>query len=276
MMELPEAVTIARQWNETVCGKPVTCVRAGETAHRFAFFEGDPAGYPALLEGRKAGEARALGGMLEIAFAENRLLLGDGASPRYHAPGAPRPAKRQLLLEFADGSAVSCTIRMYGGMWAYEAGARDENFYYRAACDKPSPLSDAFDEAYFTGLLAGAKPNLSVKAFLATEQRIPGLGNGCLQDILFCAGVNPKTKLAALADAELAALFRETKAVLARMAALGGRDVEKDFFGNDGGYRAALSQRTVRYPCPKCGGVIVRQAYLGGNVYFCPDCQPPR
>jgi len=26
--------------------------------------------------------------------------------------------------------------------------------------------------------------------------------------------------------------------------------------------------------CPVCGAAIVRQAYLGGNVYFCPVCQP--
>ncbi|MCQ4762422.1 hypothetical protein NE555_17590, partial [Alistipes onderdonkii] len=41
-----------------------------------------------------------------------------------------------------------------------------------------SPLGDGFDAAYFDRLVAGAKPNLSAKAFLATEQRIPGLGNG--------------------------------------------------------------------------------------------------
>ena len=274
MMELPEAVTVARQWNETVRGKRVTRVRAGETPHRFAFFEGDPEGYPALLEGREAGEAQARGGMIEIPFGENRLLIGDGVTPRYLGSCDALPAKRQLLVEFADGAAIACTIRMYGGMWAYAQGAHDDDFYYRAACDKPSPLTDAFDEAYFVRLLSECKPGLSAKAFLATEQRIPGLGNGCLQDILFCAGVHPKTRLSALTDAALSTLYREMKAVLARMTALGGRDVEKDLFGNDGGYRSALSQRTVRMPCPKCGGVIVRQPYLGGNVYYCPDCQP--
>ena len=27
-------------------------------------------------------------------------------------------------------------------------------------------------------------------------------------------------------------------------------------------------------PCPACGGSIIREAYMGGNVYFCPNCQP--
>ena len=38
------------------------------------------------------------------------------------------------------------------------------------------------DHTCFFGLLDSAKPNLSAKAFLATKQRIPGLGNGVLQD----------------------------------------------------------------------------------------------
>jgi formamidopyrimidine-DNA glycosylase len=43
---------------------------------------------------------------------------------------------------------------------------------------------------------------LSAKAFLATEQRIPGLGNGVLQDILFTAGIHPKRKMAAISEEE--------------------------------------------------------------------------
>lgn|GEM_PF-2077218 len=37
------------------------------------------------------------------------------------------------------------------------------------------------------------------KAFLATEQRIPGLGNGVLQDILWTARIHPKLHKCALA-----------------------------------------------------------------------------
>lgn len=35
--------------------------------------------------------------------------------------------------------------------------------------------------------MAGAKLKLTAKTFLAAEQRIPGLGNGVLQGILFQA-----------------------------------------------------------------------------------------
>jgi formamidopyrimidine-DNA glycosylase len=53
----------------------------------------------------------------------------------------------------------------------------------------------------------------------------------------------------------------------------GGRDMEKDLYGQPGGYVCLLSKNTLDKPCPVCGETLVRQAYLGGNIYFCPGCQ---
>jgi formamidopyrimidine-DNA glycosylase len=58
------------------------------------------------------------------------------------------------------------------------------------------------------------------------------------------------------------------------MAEKGGRDTEKDLFGNAGGYKTLLSKNTYKNPCPNCGNTIVKEAYLGGAIYFCPVCQP--
>ena len=57
------------------------------------------------------------------------------------------------------------------------------------------------------------------------------------------------------------------------MAFEGGRDVERDLYGNPGGYKTILSKNTLNNPCPRCGSEIVKQAYLGGSVYFCTGCQ---
>jgi formamidopyrimidine-DNA glycosylase len=114
---------------------------------------------------------------------------------------------------------------------------------------------------------------MSAKAFLATKQRIPGLGNGVLQDILFNAGIHPKTKIETLSDEKINDLYESVKSTLSEMTKKGSRDTEKDLFGNYGGYTTKLSKKTMGTPCPVCGSSIVRQAYLGGNVYFCPICQ---
>ncbi len=273
MLELPEARVIAGQITQTLSGKTVRKVIADSSPHKFAFYAGDPQGYPALLEGRKIQTAAPVGGQVEIAAQGATLLLGDGANIRFFPPGEKGPEKHQLWIEFDDGSRLICSVQMYGGLYVYPEGTND-NFYYIVARDKPSPLTDAFDVAYFLGLLAEAKSNLSAKAFLATEQRIPGLGNGVLQDILFNARINPRTKLEALSDADKRALFDSIKRTLAEMTEKGGRDTEKDLFGRSGGYKTLMSNKTLEKPCPRCSAAVVRQAYLGGNVYFCPNCQP--
>jgi formamidopyrimidine-DNA glycosylase len=123
-------------------------------------------------------------------------------------------------------------------------------------------------------LIKNAKQTLSAKAFLATEQRIPGLGNGSLQDILFHVGIHPKRKLNSLSSKEKDKLYQSVKQTIRDMVIKGGRDTEKDLFGQCGGYKTTLSNKTYKEPCPQCGSEIIRQAYLGGNVYFCPKCQP--
>ena len=140
--------------------------------------------------------------------------------------------------------------------------------------NKPSPLSTAFDEDYFASLLeADNVQNISLKAFLATEQRIPGLGNGVLQDILWTTKVHPKRKVKTLLQEEKDTLFYNIKEVLKTMSSMGGRDTEKDLFGQSGRYLTRMSKLHANEGCPTCGDDITKEAYMGGSIYYCPICQ---
>lgn len=273
MIEYPESRTLAAQLKKTVLGKRIQTVIAANSPHGFAFYQGDPANYPLLLEGRTVIGINSFGGYVELELESVCLSFFDGVNLRYLEAGTALPKKHQLYVGFQDGTGLVCTVQMYGGMMAYDPNTYD-NSYYLGAKRKPGPLTEAFDEAYFDKIVAGASKSTSAKALLATEQRIPGLGNGCVQDILFRAGINPQSKLPALRDGDLERLFQMVKMVLAEMTAGGGRDVEKDLFGTPGGYQTLLSSKTLTYPCVSCGGALVRKAFLGGNVYFCPQCQP--
>jgi formamidopyrimidine-DNA glycosylase len=160
---------------------------------------------------------------------------------------------------------------MYGGIWVYK-GAFDDK-YHQLSLISISPLADAFDENYFLDILKNSPKDISAKALLATEQRIPGVGNGVLQDILFNAGIHPRRKKSSFSGRDITVLFRSVKNTLKTMAELGGRDTEKDFYGNGGGYKTILSKNTINQPCPVCHDLIRKEAYLGGAVYFCPTCQ---
>lgn len=275
MIELPEANTLAKQIEETLMKKTIKSVLAASSPHKFAWFLGDPAEYPRRLQGNSILTAEAAGGMVEIKLNHAHLLFCDGVNLRYHQPGDPIPSKHQLLLSFTDGSALSASVQMYGGLYCWVDGDPFDNAYYLAAKEKPSPLNDeAFDEAYFLQILTNEKTmNLNLKAALTTQQRIPGLGNGVLQDILWQAKLSPHCKVNTLSAEETYTLFLSLKQTLAEMTRLGGRDTEKDLFGRPGGYKVIMSSKKQGSPCPDCGAPIVKEAYLGGSVYYCRECQ---
>jgi formamidopyrimidine-DNA glycosylase len=273
VLEIPEAVVIAEQIGATLAGKTVADAAIGQSPHSFAWYNRPAAQYRELLVGRSVRAARPRGGMIQILTETSRILTS--VSPRYFAVGEKRPSKHQMLVDFDDGSSIACTVQMWGEMLCNREDEPEES-RCSASFDKPSPLSREFDEAYFASLMSSADLTaLSAKAFLATEQRIPGLGNGVLQDILWTSRISPKRKMASLSDAELTAILASTKSVLVDMAAKGGRDTERDLFGNPGGYATVLSKNTVGKPCPACGTTIQKAAYLGGSIYFCNTCQKP-
>ena len=271
MIELPESKTLANQFSKTLKNKTVLNVTMNKSPHKFAWFHGDPAEYHTMLAGKTVTGSDAFGGMAELQFENLKLVFCDGTNIRYYCESDPLPQKHQMHIEFDDFTSLTCSVQMYGGMWLMDE--KEEEGYYKSSKYKIKPLQLEFDEIYFENLMKNAKQNLSAKAFLATEQRIPGLGNGVLQDILFNAKIHPRRKLATLSDTEKQAMYVSITETLSSMTASGGRDTEKDLFGVNGGYITKLSAKTKNEPCPVCGSEIIREAYLGGNIYFCPNCQ---
>jgi formamidopyrimidine-DNA glycosylase len=271
MIELPEAVVIAGQITETLGGKRIAQAVANASPHKFAWYSGDPAEYDGRLAGKMIGEAHGVGGSIEIQAGD--MLLSISAPIHYHAQDEKRPKQHQLLVEFTDGMAISSSAQMWGGFFCFPAGGKGGFPDYDIAKERPSPLAAAFDRAYFDTLFDVETPKLSAKAFLATEQRIPGLGNGVLQDILWTAHIHPRRKMGELPEGAIQDMFEAVTHVLAAMTAQGGRDTERDLFGHPGGYKTILSKNTVDTPCPACGTAIRKEPYMGGSIYYCAVCQ---
>jgi formamidopyrimidine-DNA glycosylase len=103
---------------------------------------------------------------------------------------------------------------------------------------------------------------------------INGIGNGYCQDILFRAGLHPRRRVVDLSADERKRLFPAIRDTLTQAISRGGRDTERDTFGQPGGYVPILDKRAKGQPCPACGKTIEVICYLGGSCYFCPTCQP--
>ncbi|PKO06705.1 MAG: endonuclease VIII [Chloroflexi bacterium HGW-Chloroflexi-3] len=272
MIELPEAMVLSKQLANELSGKEIVEVVAAQNPHKFAWYSGDPALYDRLLTHKRIEGAVSNGGQVELWAGDMTLVFSDGVNLRFHLKNDPPPGKHQLLLKFNDETSLSTTIAMYGGLLCTPKGKND-NPYYLIAKDKPSPFSESFTLDYFLKLFTPEDLKLSLKAFLATNQRIPGLGNGVLQDILFNTGFHPRKKVDSLNDNDKNNLFVALINTLSKMMELGGRDSEKDIYGNPGGYTSILSKNTLSRPCSRCGSQIMKEAYLGGSIYFCSGCQ---
>jgi formamidopyrimidine-DNA glycosylase len=273
MIELPEAITLAKQINRSVKGKKISNVIAKHSEHKFTWYYGNPDKYKEQLFNKNIQKADGFGSFVEISADNMRILYNEGVNLCLIKDKDLLPKKHQLLIELSDNTYLCASIQMYGGVGCFTENELD-NEYYKIAKEKPSPISNKFDENYFNKLISNDDvQKLSIKAFLATEQRIPGLGNGVLQDILYNAKIHPKKKVLSLTEKQQSNLFNSIKITLKEMVDFNGRDTEKDLFSQKGNYITKMSKNTVGKKCDRCGSNIIKKSYLGGSIYFCERCQ---
>lgn len=281
-MNLAEKHIVCRQLQDVAVGKTIIKAIVNQNPHTFVWFALDACqmyctgeannnvalSYKPLLDGMKIKNAIVVGGRLYLIIG-NRAL-GVEFTPRYHAKGIKPPKRHQLLLIFEDESCLSFTGSLGGSLFFLNIGpgwATEGNF--------PSVLSDDFSLDFFLKLIRDTElRSLSAKAFLATKNRIPGLDNTILHEILWEAEVNPKSKMVSLSEEDYVKIFHAIKKVFPAVINNGGLDTQKDIYNCFGKYITKASKNTLGKPCVRCGGAIVKESYLGGVVYYCPQCQP--
>ena len=275
MFELPELTTIARQMAEAIEGKAVAEGRLGNSPHKFVWYNLGHEEFAELTAGKRVGHPHAEGKWLFVPLEPDAMLLvGEwGGRILLHEASATPPAKYHLYLAFEDGSAMSATTQMWGGVGLFEHGRERDYEYVKHMRTQPS--EPGFTWEYFVRLAEGARAGgkRSVKGLLTQEGFVPGVGNAIAQDIMFRAGLHPRRDLAELSELELRTLYDQIVATVVEATTAGGRNDERDFFGNPGGYERIMHAKSAGQPCPRCGTTIVKMQYLGGACYLCPSCQ---
>jgi formamidopyrimidine-DNA glycosylase len=280
MIELPEAVVIAGQVREMLKGKVIKTATRGNTPSKFTFYSGTPEYYAATMPGKAIGSVVADGGLIVIDLLEGKncnwhLVLGGGGERIiYHESAATLPKKHQLLLELTDGSFLTVSVQGWGAA---------QLFAHADACkrwcgfDKGlMPTDKGFTEAYFRGLFTGLAPGdkRSLKEFIITKPGVRGVGNGYLQDILYRAGLHARVRASELSPRQQKQLHKAIVTTISKAIEQHGRSDELDLLGQPGKYVRILSGKTLGQPCSKCKTSIEKEAFLGGAVYWCPECQP--
>ena len=277
MIEYPEAATIARQIAKTLVGKRIQSAMRGNAPHKWAFYSRPAEEYAAILQGQTVVGAEASGSAILVRISSGHTLVLGGGGERilYHATAATVPQKHQLLLHFDDDTFLSVNVQGWGSCQLYTPEEIEGD-----ACHGRRTLEAAdggFTREYFEGLFATLAPDdaRSVKYFLISQPGVSGLGNGYLQDILLAARLHPRRRAVDLTKPQRSALYKAVVQTIKRAVHLSGRTDEHDLFGQTGGYKRLLSASAAGKPCPACGeAAIVKEAFLGGAIYTCPQCQP--
>ncbi len=103
------------------------------------------------------------------------------------------------------------------------------------------------------------------------QSALSAIGNAYADEVLFAAGIHPKTPCTRLDAERRGRLFDAIRGVIAwgiDEVGRAGRPLE-DKVRDHVKVRNRLGE-----PCPVCGTTIRRVGVLGYDSFFCPRCQP--
>ena len=130
-------------------------------------------------------------------------------------------------------------------------------------------LSKDFTWETFDGLIRGRRHQARV--FLMDQTALSAIGNAYADEILFAAGIHPKTSCATLSAQERRKLYDS----IGQVISWGIAEVEKAGQPIEVKVRDHVRVRNRKgEACPVCGTTIRRVGVLGYDSFFCPTCQP--
>ena len=115
MIELPEAVTIARQLDKELRGKRIVRADTG-MPHKWVFYRPSREDAATRPVGKSVTEVTSTGRAIHVALGARLVLTVDdfGGRVLYHARGEKPPKKHHLMLTFKDESALTVAIQGWG------------------------------------------------------------------------------------------------------------------------------------------------------------------
>lgn len=278
MPELAEVFRFARQWSPGL-GRVVTGIRADPTAR--VFRECDTDALRSGLTGTRLERILTAGKQAAFVFSGNRWLgVRLGMTGRLftentrdaqlawaredtgeNATASPSPKHDLLTIDTGGGpSLVFNDYRRFGKILFHTGSG--EPAWWR---DRPPEImSPEFDDKRIGDILA-ARPRVAIKTLLLDQTGFPGIGNWMADEVLWRAGIDPRTRAGALRkrrrDALLAAL-KETCADALRVIGEGDGSPPDSWLFNHRWKNGGV--------CPATGCALVRET-LGGRT----TCRSP-
>jgi formamidopyrimidine-DNA glycosylase len=263
MPELPDLLHIQARLRAQLLGRTVTAERVRDpVVLRFAV-----RGNLSLLLGRALDDLVRHAHFLVFRFEGLDLAVNPMLAGRFRlsAPGERDEATLVFALAFDDVELRYLDEKKMGK--AYLIARGDWKAAPGMQAGGVDILSPQFTRERFVSLLKHRRDQ--VRVFLLDKTALDSLGNAYADEVLFEAGIHPKTwcrsighdQAVRLHDAIVSVMTSAVKEVAAR-----GEPIEvkvRDF----------LKVR-LKETCPRCGAKIRTAGVKGMDAYFCPKCQP--
>ena len=263
MPELPDLLYIQSRLGEALVGRRVSAETLREpVVMRFAV-----RGNLSLLLGRALGEVLRHAHFLVFRFEDLDLAVNPMLAGRFKlaAPRDKEEADLVFSLDFGDvqlryidpknmGKAYLVAAGDWKGIPGMEGGGLDV-------------LSPEFTRERFVSLLKRRRDQ--VRLFLMDKKALDSVGNAYADEILFEAGIHPKTFCRSL-DHEQAVRLHDAVVKVMREAV---GEVARRQEPIEVKVRDFLKVR-LKEACPRCGSKLRTAGVRGMDAYFCPKCQP--
>lgn len=261
MPELPEVEVFKNIIEESSLRKSVQSL----FVEREDILDGiSPADFSNILEGDKFESTSRHGKYLFVETDQGNTLFmhfGMTARPVFYTSEGEQPDYTRLVFSFDTGEhlAFDCR-RMLGRLGLTDS---KEQFVEEKKLGIDA-LDPELDQSAFRDLIESSRGH--VKTTLMKQELIAGIGNEMSDEMLYQAGIHPKTKIADLKGDDPDRLFKIMHEVF-RIRISTGADTEllPDTF--------LLKHREEGTECPRCGGAIERIKVSGRSSYVCPHCQ---
>jgi formamidopyrimidine-DNA glycosylase len=263
MPELPDLLYVLEALRERLEGRELTAERVRKpVVLRYAV-----RGNLSLLLGRPLLQVFRKSHFLVFRFEGLDLAVNPMLAGRFKlsAPGTKDEASLAFALGFGDVELRYLDDKSMGK--AYLIARDDWKAVPGMQTGGIDVLSPAFSRERFLSLLKHRRDQ--VRVFLLDKRALDSIGNAYADEILFEAGIHPKTWCRSLGHDDAARLHAAIVSVMSAAVA----EVERRGEPIEVKVRDFLKVR-LKQQCPRCGSKLRTAGVKGMDAYFCPRCQP--
>ncbi len=263
MPELPDLLYVVSKLRERLVGRSVSAERLREPVLLRCLVRGNLS----LLLGRKLLELLRRSNFVILRFEGFDLLVNPMLAGRFRlaTPGEMEERALGFALEFSDLELRYIDDKQMGK--AYLVASDDWQSVPSFTQTGIDVLGPEFSRERFVSLLKHRRDQ--VRVFLLDKRALDSIGNAYADEILFAAGIHPKTPCRSLGHEQAVALHGAIVSVI--------REAAEEIARREGPLEAKqrdfLKVRRKEL-CPKCGAKIRTAGVKGMDAYFCPRCQP--